>query len=219
MTEDQQRISTLEITTQATNTRVTRLAVDHCSRMDAIDKSLADMRDLEKPLSVARHVWRDAVKPTGGLVATVVKKMAPYAVTALVTLFLVGQLSIPGCPHVDPVPPIPTPGPGPIPPVPVVRSALYVNILHDQTTDTPAFAKLANSPTLRVALASAGHKVRVYDKAQDEYSAIGFAPFVLKAGGLPCIVFQRLDGTVASSVLFPADETAFLKAVQAAGGK
>lgn len=187
-------------------------------RLQDLEERVGELETVEAPLARIKHVWDAALKPAGSFLGKAALVLGPYAATTLVTLFLAGQLAVPGCPGPGPSPPAPVPVPPPNPPAPAVKIKLLVNFLHDANTDTPAWGQLAYAPALRWALAQAGHVVRVYEASQDEYRALNFAPFVARAGGLPAVVLQLPDGTVKGAIKMPGSAADVLKAVHDAGG-
>ena len=184
-------------------------------RLLLIEKRLEDLEYSEAPLTLLRHTWESAVKPVAGAVAWGAKKVAPYAITAVITLMAVGQLAIPGChlPTPDPVPVVPV-----VPPAPVIKSKLFISVLYDANMDNRAMTTVATDKGMRDQLSQAGHIFRLYEKTQDEFTKLGFGPFALKAGNFPCVIFQLPDGTVKNAIPMPASVADFQKAVTQAGG-
>lgn len=206
---DQERLDAHEVRLGKVEDHLTR----HDQQVGVLASQVATLQADEAQEPVHR------LRAIGAKVAPYLPSKSTWTLIASHTAAMLLALSLaktPGCQPVPDVPPVvpvvPVTPPGP------VKAALIISVLHDATADTPGTAAVVNNSAMRATLSKAGHKVRVYEIHQTEYTALGFAPFAAKAGGLPAMVIQQADGTVRTAVKVPATTDAFLKVITDAGG-
>jgi hypothetical protein len=144
---------------------------------------------------------------------TTVQVFAAALVKDDVTPFARTVLTVEGArppPKPDPGPaPGPSPGPAPKP----AAGKLHVTVVLDYDRITPAQAAVANSASLRKALADDNAALRVYPTTSDVLTTRKLTPFVTRAGGAPALIVQDDAGVVRAAVTLPADEAGVLAAV------
>jgi hypothetical protein len=145
---------------------------------------------------------------------------------------------VPPAPAPDPTPvptpipiPAPTPPPAPLPPAPVpapvaVGRPAHVTLVVDSDAMTPQLAALADSVTIRPALAGLNVYFHVLDVRAADYPRHGYAAAVAAVGGPPAVIVQGPPAApggpaaVIAKARAPVDEAAllaYLKAVLAGG--
>lgn len=115
-------------------------------------------------------------------------------------------------PNPGPAPnPNPTPNPNPVP----APMKIFMTVVVDVNTITPAQARVINDPGVKKYIDDKGHKKFLYDSKSDLLKSKGFEPIVAKVG-VPSVVFQDQNGKVLDSIPLPADPAALLKAIKKA---
>jgi hypothetical protein len=120
---------------------------------------------------------------------------------------------------VPPTPgPIPTPTPGPTPPTPTptpvpVASKLWLTMVVDVDAMTPQVAAIGREKPFFDSLASRNVAFRRRDVSDPFIQEKNLTPYVMRAGGAPCLIIQGTDGTVISTAKIPADESGVMSLI------
>jgi hypothetical protein len=103
-----------------------------------------------------------------------------------------------------PAPPGPGPTP-PVPPVPVVNGKLFITIVVDPISQTPAQAAVIGSAAVRQLIAQRG-QLRVVDRTDPFLAAKKLDTFVVQIGSYPGLIVQDEIGVVRLATKLPATE-------------
>jgi hypothetical protein len=121
-------------------------------------------------------------------------------------------------PTPGPVPPTPGPTPGPTPPTPTptpvpVASKLWLTMVVDVDAMTPQVAAIGREKPFFDSLASRNVAFRRRDVSDPFIQEKNLTPYVMRAGGAPCLIIQGTDGTVISTAKIPADESGVMSLI------
>jgi hypothetical protein len=144
----------------------------------------------------------------------------PTADADVIDITVGGVAPVPPTPGPVPPTPIPGPTPGPTPPTPTptptpvpVASKLWLTMVVDVDAMTPSIAAIGREKPFFDSLASRNVAFRRRDVSDPFIQEKNLTPYVMKAGGAPCLIIQGTDGTVISTAKIPADESGVMSLI------